>query len=117
MAEKRTKTRYFELSPTNFGFFSRFFVAKNELDFADAENLRKALSNEKARILYMLKNEKINSIYQLAKILKRDFKSVYEDLKFLEKLGFIEFIEEDKGKKRCLKPVLAVDKMELVIYI
>ena len=117
MAKRETKTRYFELNANEFGFIPKFFGAKKEFDFTDLETLRKLLSNEKSRILYTLKNKKVSSIYELAKLIKRDFKSVYEDLKFLEKLGFIEFYSEKKGKREKLVPTLLTDKIELVITI
>ncbi len=117
MVKKEIKTRYFELNANEFGFIPKFLGAKKEFDFSDLETLRKLLSNEKSRILYTLKNEKITSIYNLAKKTKRDFKSVYQDLKFLEKLGFIEFHSEKKGKIEKLIPVLLTDKIELVISV
>jgi predicted transcriptional regulator len=117
MAKKETKTRYFELNANEFGFIPKFFGAKKEFDFSDLETLRKLLSNEKSRILFILKNQKISSIYNLAKKLKRDFKSTYEDLKFLEKLGFIEFHSDKKGKREKLIPILLTEKIELVITV
>lgn len=117
MAKRETKTRYFELNANEFGLIPRLFGAKKEFDFSDLETLRTLLSNEKSRILYILKNENITSIYHLAKKTKRDFKSVYQDLKFLKKLGFIEFHSAKTGKKERLIPVLLADKLELVITI
>lgn len=117
MVKKETKTRYFEMNANEFGFIPKFFGAKKDFDFSDLETLRKLLSNEKSRILYVLKNEKIDSIYDLAKKIKRDFKSVYQDLKFLEKLGFIEFYSEKQGDRTKLVPVLLTDKINLVITI
>lgn len=117
MVKKEKKTRYFELNANEFGFIPKFFGAKKELDFSDLETLRKLLSNEKSRILYILKNEKISSMYDLAKKTKRNFKSVHEDLKFLEKLGFIEFHSDKTGKRERLIPVLLTEKIELVITV
>jgi predicted transcriptional regulator len=117
MASKSTKTRYFELNAREFGLIPKFFSKEREIDFSDMETLRKILSNEKSRILYTLKHEKITSIYNLSRKLKRDFKSIYEDLKFLERLGFIEFHSEKKGKREKLIPVLLTEKIELIISI
>ncbi len=117
MVKKEPKTRYFELNANEFGFIPKFFGAKKEFDFSDLETLRKLLSNEKSRLLYTLKNEKVDSIYSLAKKTKRDFKSVHTDLKFLEKLGFIEFHSKKTGNKEKLIPVLLTDRIELVITV
>ena len=71
------------------------------------------LSNEKAKILYSIRYDKPTSIYHLSKLLKRDFKSVREDLIVLEKFGFIEFKKELKGNRKSLKPVLVIDSLHI----
>ncbi|MEM4330819.1 MAG: helix-turn-helix domain-containing protein [Candidatus Pacearchaeota archaeon] len=116
MTKKETRTLYFELKTGLFDFIPNF-LKEEEPNLAEASAFRNMLSKEKARILFYLKREKIKSIYDLAKKLNRDFKSVYSDLRVLEKYGIIEFIEEKKGKKVMYKPVLLVDKIELVLKI
>lgn len=115
--KKRTKIRYAQINPSNKGFIAKFFSKDTEYNTSDVELLRQALSNQKSRILYTLKTKKPNSIYQLAKILKRDFKSVYKDLKFLERIGFIDFYSEKKGKRVSLKPLLTVDQINIIISV
>lgn len=117
MAGKRVKTRYVDINLKQGSFVSKFLNRKQEHDFSDIELLRKILSNEKARILYALKKQKIKSIYHLAKILNRDFKSVYTDLKLLERFGFIEFHSSKKGKRESLVPVLTTDSIEIIVNI
>jgi len=119
MAEKkRTKIRYVDINVKKGSFVSRLMISgKKPYDLSDISLLRKILSNEKAKILYILKTKKPKSIYSLAKDLDRDFKSVREDLKVLERFGFIEFHSAKTGKRRSLAPVLTVDKMEIVINI
>jgi len=118
MAEKkRTKTRYFEVNVNEGGFVSKLVGGKKSHDFSDITLLRKLLSNEKSRILYALKFKKPKSIYRLAKLLGRDFKSVHEDLKLLERFGFIEFHAEKIGKRESLAPVLTVDEINLVVNV
>ena len=46
---------------------------------ADAETARAIFTDGRIRIIQRLKEKKPKSIYELAKLLKRDFKSVYED--------------------------------------
>ena len=118
MANKtRTKTRYLDINVDERGFVSKLLSRTKEQDFSDIVLLRKILSNEKARILFVLKNKSVSSIYGLSKALGREFKSVYEDLKILERFGFIEFHSEKKGKRESLKPVLTVDELVLKIKI
>lgn len=87
------------------------------LDFSDIAALRQLLSNEKARMLYTLKNRSPSSIYELAKILGRDFKSVRNDLELLRHFGFVRFIAESRGKRKKLKPVINLDKIQLTIHL
>lgn len=87
------------------------------LDFSDITALRQLLSNEKARMLYTLKNKKPSSLYELAKMLGRDFKSVRKDLELLRHFGFVRFIAESKGKRKRLKPVINLDKIHLTIHL
>ncbi len=98
-------------------FFKKFTHGENEYDFDSLSALRKLLSNEKARILFTIKNKQPSSLYNLAKILGRDFKSISEDVKLLERFGFIQMVSEKTGNRERLKPVLAVDSVTINIKI
>lgn len=115
--KKRVKIRYVDINANKESFVSKLIGEKRSHDFSDIKLLRNLLSNEKSRILYALKQSSPSSIYALSKLLKRDFKSVSEDLRLLERFGFIEFHLEKKGKRESLKPVLIVDKLQIVIEI
>ena len=54
-------------------------------------------------------------MYQLAKLLGRDFKAVSQDIKLLEKFGLIELKPETKGKRKRLRPVIVVDSLQINI--
>lgn len=102
------------------GSFVSKFISGNKSDkenFSDIALVRKLLSNEKAKILYAIKIKKPKSIYELAKILGRDFKSVRDDVRLLERFGFISFHTTKKGKRTALTPTLNVDKLGLIINI
>lgn len=119
MAQK-TKTREIFIVDKS-GAFNTFFKKwthnQDEYDFEGLTSLRRLLSNEKAKMLYIIKKQKPNSIYQLAKILKRDFKAVSSDIKLLERFGFIDMISEKTGKRERLKPSLVVDNIIINIKI
>ncbi|MFH1237857.1 MAG: hypothetical protein ABIH79_00795 [archaeon] len=118
MAEKKkTKIRYVDVNVKSGNFVSKLLGESKSQDFSDIKLLRSLLSNEKARILYTLKSKKPKSIYSLSKILERDFKSVREDIKVLERFGFIEFHAEKTGKRESLKPVLVIDRLQIMIDI
>lgn len=103
------------------GTFSSFFKMMsgetNEYDYEGLSALRKILSNEKARLLNTIKTKTPNSIYHLAKLLGRDFKSVSDDIKLLERFGFIDLISEKTGNRERLKPVLAIDALTINIRL
>jgi predicted transcriptional regulator len=98
-------------------FFKKFTGSKKEYDFDGLSALRNLLSNEKARILHTIKNKKPKSIYELAKILKRDFKSVVEDIKLLERFGFVDLISEKTGNRIRHRPEVTIDSLNLEIKI
>jgi predicted transcriptional regulator len=98
-------------------FFKKFSTEKIEFDFEGLSALRKLLSNERARLLYVLKTKNPPSLYFLAKTLGRNFKSVSEDIKLLERFGFIEMIAEKTGNRKRLRPILSTSKVQINIKI
>ncbi len=117
MAGKRTKTRYVDINVNQESFVSRLIGSKKEYDSSDVALLRQVLSREKAKILYVLKIKKPKSMYSLAKILGRDFKSVRDDLKLLERFGFIEFHSFKTGKRESLTPTLIIEQLQILVNI
>jgi predicted transcriptional regulator len=112
-----TKTKIREITIKEeegaFDFFTKLGVTKKEYDFEGISALRSLLSNEKARILHTIKYQKPVSIYDLAKKLGRTFKSVSDDLKLLERFGFIEFVEERTKKRKKHRPELVIDTLTI----
>ena len=92
-------------------------ISKSDYDFEGLSALRQLLNNEKARMLHVIKTQNPNSIYDLAKKLKRNFKSVVEDIKLLERFGFIELIKEKTKKRVRHKPEIVVDKITINVEI
>jgi len=90
---------------------------KGDYDFSGISALRQLLRNEKIRILEYIKNENPSSLYDLTKKLGRSFKSVYDDVKLLEKFGFIELIEERTKNRRRLRPKLITNNITIHLKI
>jgi|SRR3989344_461887 len=93
----------------------RFTAVEEKYDFEALSALRRLLSNQKARLLHVIKTKNPKSLYELAKMLKRDFKSVMGDIKLLERFGFIDMIAEKTGKRERLRPVLAINNLYIQI--
>ena len=89
--------------------FHRFKGKKNQN--SEVAELRQLLSNEKAKLLHIIKTKQPASIYELAKILGRDFKAVRQDIRLLERFGLIELISSHKNGRELLRPVVDVDKL------
>ena len=104
-------------SGTFTGIIRRLRGQKKGYDFSGILALRQLLSNERAKILHTIKEKNPPSIYQLAKILGRDFKSVRQDIKLLERFGFIELDAKARGKRDTLKPLLVVDSVNITINV
>ena len=116
----KTKTREINLivSKGVFGLsFKKFKGEKKEYDFSGISALRQLFSNERARILSVIKHKKPDSIYSLAKTLGRDFKSIRDDITLLERFGFIDLIVEHKGKRKRIRPVIAVESVIIKIQL
>ena len=100
-----------------FDVIMRRFTGERDFDFDGLTQLRRILSNGKAKLIYTIKKKNPGSIYGLAKMLGRDFKSVSDDVKLLEKFGFVDMIAEKSGKRERLRPILVVDSMHIHIKL
>ena len=75
---------------------------------------RKMLTEERLRLLICIKERKPESVYAVAKMLKRDRSNVIADLTMLANLGFVE-LNEERGSRMMTRPVTPYDKIEISI--
>jgi len=118
MADKIKKTKTISLFGKEGAFstiFGRFKSQKKSE--SEVSLLRQLFSNEKARLLHVCKTKEPASIYGLAKLLGRDFKAVRQDIKLLEKYGFIELISSHKDGRERLRPLVDADEIVITINI
>ena len=115
----KTKEREITITESKgvFSIFKKQELSKKDYDFEGVSALRQLLSNEKARILHTIKAQKPNSIYDLAKKLGRGFKSVNDDIKLLERFGFIELIEEKTKNRIRHKPEIVIDTITIHLKV
>ncbi|PIN90784.1 hypothetical protein COU60_00370 [Candidatus Pacearchaeota archaeon CG10_big_fil_rev_8_21_14_0_10_34_76] len=97
--------------------FKKFPGNKKDYDFEGLSALRGLLSNEKARMMHTIKTKSPKSVYALAKMLGRDFKSVSDDIKLMEKFGFIDLIAEKTGKRERLRPRIILDSINIELKL
>ena len=119
MAEK---SRTFDINIVEKGgafqtWFKKFEGNKEDYDFEGLLALRRLLNNEKARMINVIRLKKPKSVYELAKILKRDFKSVADDIKLLERFGIVEMISEKTGQRIRHRPAVVVDTIYISLKV
>jgi len=115
----KTKTREITIveSKGAFSILKKQIFTKDDYDFEGLLALRQLLNNEKARILHIIKTENPISIYDLAKKLNRGFKSVKDDLKLLERFGFVEFVHEKTKNRIRHRPIITVDTVTIHVKV
>jgi predicted transcriptional regulator len=104
-------------SKGTFSLLKKLSKNKEEYDFSGIAALRQLLNNEKARLLNVIKTEQPSSLYDLAKKLNRSFKSVYDDVKLLERFGFVELTEEKVNNRTRHKPRILTDTITIHLKI
>lgn len=81
------------------------------ISVASWEVLGKVLSSPRLRILVAIPHLKPRSIAHLAKAIKKDFKNVYSDVRFLADLGLIDLRQE--GPRKTLVPTARFSEIDL----
>jgi len=84
--------------------------------FENLETMRKAVTEERLRILKTIKKSRPSSIYELAKLLHRNIKNVSDDVHYLAELGLIE-LEKTKDRREKTTPIVNYDKILLEIPV
>ena len=66
-------------------------VKKHEgISFDSIDAMRKVLTEERLKVLRAIKKEQPESLYELAKKLKRDIKNTFNDVQFLAEAGLLD---------------------------
>src|SRR3989338_9091123 len=100
-----TKTREITITESKgaFSLFKKSSTSKKDYDFEGISSLRHLLSNEKARMLNVIKTQNPNSIS--------------DDIKLLERYGFIDLLEEKTKNRVRHKPEVVVDTITIHIKV
>lgn len=92
-------------------------VKKHEgISFENLEAMRKVLTEERLRILKTIKKDHPQSIYELSKLLKRDIKNTFNDVRFLSQIGLIELKKTKDGREKST-PKVNYDRILLEIPV
>lgn len=117
MSKSKTREITIKESRGTFGILKDTKISKKDYNFDGLSALRHLLSNEKARMLNVIKTQKPTSIYNLAKKLERGFKSVTDDVQLLKRFGFIELVKEKTKNRVRHKPIIATENVTIHLKI
>ncbi|MGR3303418.1 MAG: HVO_A0114 family putative DNA-binding protein [Candidatus Scalindua sp.] len=90
--------------------------AKSIISFESLGVMRKFITDERLRVLKTIKKYQPSSVYELAKILKRDIKNVSNDVNYLESIDLLEVKRTTKGRSKST-PLVKYDKILLEIPV
>jgi len=90
---------------------------RSTISFESLKAMRKFITDERLKILKIIKKYHPCSIYELAKILKRDTKNVSDDVHYLAELGLIEIEKGKSNGREKTTPVVNYDKILLEIPV
>lgn len=73
------------------------------LSFPSFATLGKIITSTRLELLSVIRKEKPKSIQELSRLVKRDFKNVYQDVKALAEYGLLELKVQGRGKASAPK--------------
>ena len=84
----------------------------HQISFASLEDITNEFLSPRPKLFACLVENKPQSLYQLAKLLKRDYANVYKDVQNLVAMGIIRLEKEKKGQEgERIRPISLYDKI------
>jgi predicted transcriptional regulator len=74
--------------------------SRSEVGFTSIEAVRNFLTRERLALMRTIRTRHPGSLYQLAKMVNRDFKNVQQDIGILERHGLVRISKEPRGKRK-----------------
>lgn len=91
--------------------------AREEVGFTSIEAARNFLTRERLALLRTIRTRHPDSLYELAKMIGRNFKNVQEDVRILERHGLVRIAKEPRGKRTVKVPHVPFEEIALRIAI
>lgn len=88
---------------------------KKGMSFGSVESFRQFFTPKRIELLQVIKHKQPESIYGLAKLTGREFKSVVTDIKILEKYGLIDTKKMPIKGGYKVRPIFDYDKLSVDI--
>jgi predicted transcriptional regulator len=90
---------------------------REEVGFTSIEAARNFLTRERLSLMHTIRTRHPSSLYELAKMVERDFKNVQEDIAILERHGLVRVSKEPRGKRKVKVPEVLFEEIALKIAI
>ncbi len=83
--------------------------------FESLEAVRVFLTEKRLELWRTIRDKAPNSLVELARLVKRDYKDVHQDVSILVEVGLVDLRKPKNAKTRALKPVSLVDLLEFKV--
>jgi predicted transcriptional regulator len=90
---------------------------RDEVGFTSIEAARNFMTRERLALMHTIRTRHPGSLYELAKMVSRDFKNVQEDVRILGRHGLVRIAREPRGKRKIKVPQVLFDEIALRIAI
>jgi len=91
-------------------------TAKEEVNFVSLEAMRKVLTPKRLELLHKIREQRPQSVYELAKVSNRDLKNVQQDIALLSRIGLVSLSKKKAARERVM-PVVDYDNLRLLIPV
>src|SRR5260370_38559326 len=91
--------------------------SRDEVGLTSIEAARNFLTRERLALMRTIRTRHPGSLYELSKMVKRDFKNVQDDIRILERHGLVRISKEPRGKRKVKVPQVLFEEIALKIAI
>lgn len=124
----RMKTITFTIKSLEEGFkdFAEAFEAarlrltykpRNEVSFTSLEAARNFLTPKRIALLHAIRIREPRSLYELARLVKRNFSSVFKDVAILRRHGLVQLSRVPRSRRRAVAPKVRYEAIRLQIAV
>lgn len=89
---------------------------KDAINFESLEAMRQVLTPKRLELLKLIRENRPNSIYELAKAADRDLKNVQDDVGLLSRIGLVTLSRPREARKRVV-PRVEYDRLQVQIPV
>jgi predicted transcriptional regulator len=90
---------------------------RDEVGFTSIEAARNFITRERLALMHTIRTRHPGSLYELAKMVRRDFKNVQDDIRILEHHGLVRIAREPRGRRKVKVPQVLFEEIALRIAI